>query len=128
MTCCCAMPLKLWRALLMVLRETLVNARSGRNSLRTVLEANEPTARLLSPAQRRKLYKFTLEQAMQEWRERYLFRRVNADTVRKPPFSYKKGGDAPMIGWRPQGRKDKLINAIWTGKIRANIPSPKKET
>jgi len=112
----------------MIFREVLTQRKQGQNSLRTVLEMNEPAARLLVPAQRRKLYKFTLERVMRNWRTKYLGRRVNADTVKKPPFNYQKGGNTPMIGWRRKWDKSKLINAMWAGKITAQIPTPKKET
>ena len=106
-------------------RETF---RNRRNTMQIAIRDNEEWLQLMSPAQRRKLIKAAIEAALFKWRREHLWKRISADHVRRPPFNYPSHIPAPMIGWRRPNARDKLMNAIFTGKITGRVPTPKKET
>ena len=99
-----------------------------RNTIAATFRTNDIWAKKLKVSERRRLYRVALERTLAEWRDKFLWKRINKDTVRRHPFNYQRGGNAPMIGPRRRNDPQKLINAIWTGKTRARIPTATKET
>jgi hypothetical protein len=93
--------------------------------MRTVIQENDEWVRLFTPAQRRKLYMETFRHVLSLWRDKYLWKRINAETVKRGPFNYARGGNTPMIGQNVGNRK--LINVVGTGSIKAQSPSAKQE-
>jgi hypothetical protein len=81
--------------------------------LRAVLHANHEWMKIMRARERNKLLKQLGLDAGNRWRWKFLKRRVQKDTVLKPPFNYRDDPKSPMIDKRI------LISRIWKGKITA---------
>ena len=102
--------------------ETIIERR-GKTSIRTTIERNSEWLEIFSPAERRKIMKRTYEQALNDWRGKFLRKRVERQTVLSPPFSYQgKRRHSPMVRRKRQNPNEVLVNTIWRGKIRASVP------
>ena len=97
--------------------------RRGKSAIRVAIERNQEWLELFSPAERRKIMKRTFELALNDWRGTHLRKRVERDAVLAPPFSYAgKRRNSPMVRRARSNPNEVLVNVIWRGKIRAQVP------
>jgi hypothetical protein len=100
-----------------------VEIRRGKSAMRATIERNQEWLELFSPAERRKVMKRTFELALNDWRQTHLKKRVQRDDVLAPPFNYAgKRRHSPMVRRARANPNEVLINAMWRGKIRAQVP------
>lgn len=108
--------------------ETITHTAKGA-AIRTTIERNQEWLDMFSPAQRRKVMKRSLELAINDWRSQHLKKRVQRDTVLAPPFSYAgKRRHSPMVRRARPDPNQVLVNTIWRGKIRAQVPPVASDT
>ena len=112
----------------MARRERTVFRDGKGNNIRVTVEKNREWLWRFSDTNRRRLFIDAVMFATTQWRNTYLARRIQKETVQGNPFYYKGGGNTPMIGPRRRSDPSKLINAIYRGKITPKVPTPKKQT
>lgn len=101
--------------------QTVIASRKG--PIRMRLEANREWLELFSARERNALLRGVFTRVGNEWRHKFLRRRLEARTVLKAPFSYTLDTTSPMIESGYMARA-----AIWKGKIRATAKRNKQGT
>lgn len=92
-----------------------------RGDIKKVIQGNREFLEMFDPPQRQKFFALNLRDALDWWRFTYLRRRIEAKSVRRPPFNYKRGGRSPMV------HTGELISKIATGKISVSKPRGSKD-
>lgn len=89
-------------------------------SFRVVYEANKEWLELFSKRERNAMLRGTAKRLGNEWRFKFLKRRLERSSVLKPPFNYDLDTRSPMYH---SGNMAKA--AIWKGKIKATAKTSK---
>lgn len=95
--------------------------------LNAVLEVNQELFVLMTAGQRKRLFKHLGNRVGNEWRFKYLKRRLTK-RVLSAPWNYKLDTHSPMIGHGRSGHKAGFManTAIWKGKVRTNTAQVSK--
>src|SRR6056297_914676 len=92
----------------------------NRGSLKSAIAEKRDYLALFDPPQRNKFLRLVMFDALDQWRAKYLRRRIEKNSVTRSPFNYKLDTKSPMV------HRDKLIEMIGKGRISVTKPRGEK--